>query len=49
MKPLAAYAPAFELGLLQPGSAIDDAPIALENGAGGHRIIPPIGIINSKG
>ena len=34
MKPLAAYAPAFELGLLQPGSAIDDAPIALENGAG---------------
>lgn len=34
MKPLAAYAPAFELGILQPGSVIDDAPIALENGAG---------------
>lgn len=34
MKPIAAYAPAFELGLLQPGSAIDDAPLALENGAG---------------
>ncbi|RXT13502.1 transglycosylase domain-containing protein [Ammoniphilus sp. CFH 90114] len=34
MKPLAAYAPAFELGVLQPGSGIDDAPIALENGVG---------------
>jgi penicillin-binding protein 1B len=34
MKPLAAYAPAFEKGILQPGSAIDDAPIALDNGPG---------------
>ncbi|RKD27024.1 hypothetical protein BEP19_00150 [Ammoniphilus oxalaticus] len=32
MKPIAAYAPAFELGLLQPGSAIDDAPLPLDNG-----------------
>jgi penicillin-binding protein 1B len=34
MKPLAAYAPALEKGIIQPGSAIDDAPIALDNGPG---------------
>jgi penicillin-binding protein 1B len=40
MKPLAAYAPAFEKGLLQPGSIIDDAPIGLDNGAGNPLFYP---------
>ncbi|MBP1932924.1 transglycosylase domain-containing protein [Ammoniphilus resinae] len=40
MKPIAAYAPAFEKGLLQPGSAIDDAPIALDNGVGNPPFYP---------
>lgn len=40
MKPLAAYAPAFEKGLLQPGSVIDDSKIALENGAGNPPFYP---------
>ncbi|GAA4717268.1 transglycosylase domain-containing protein [Brevibacillus fulvus] len=35
MKPLAAYAPAFELGLLQPGSPIDDSPLVLSDGQNG--------------
>lgn len=40
MKPLAAYAPAFEKGLLQPGSVMEDSPIALENGAGNPPFYP---------
>ncbi|USG67196.1 transglycosylase domain-containing protein [Brevibacillus ruminantium] len=35
MKPLAAYAPAFELGILQPGSPIDDSPLVLADGRNG--------------
>ena len=35
MKPLAAYAPAFELGLLQPASPLDDSPILLKDGQKG--------------
>ncbi|MET3287900.1 UNVERIFIED_CONTAM: penicillin-binding protein [Brevibacillus sp. OAP136] len=35
MKPLAAYGPAFELGYLQPGSPIDDSPLALPDGQKG--------------
>lgn len=33
IKPLAAYAPAIELGLINPSSVIDDAPINLEDAA----------------
>lgn len=40
MKPIAAYAPALELGLLQPGSLIDDSPIALDNGPGNPPFYP---------
>lgn len=32
MKPIAAYAPAIEMGKLQPASVIDDAPIVLKDG-----------------
>lgn len=35
MKPLAAYGPAFELGILQPGSPIDDSPLTLADGVKG--------------
>lgn len=38
MKPLAAYAPAFELGLLQPASALDDSPVLLANGQNGSHL-----------
>lgn len=38
MKPLAAYAPAFELGLLQPASAIDDSPLLLADGQKGSHL-----------
>jgi len=38
MKPLAAYAPAFELGLLQPASPIDDAPMLLADGEKGSHL-----------
>ncbi|REK61283.1 MAG: penicillin-binding protein [Brevibacillus sp.] len=38
MKPLAAYAPAFELGLLQPGSPIDDSPVLLADGKTGSHL-----------
>ncbi|EJL43249.1 transglycosylase domain-containing protein [Brevibacillus agri] len=38
MKPLAAYAPAFELGLLQPASPIDDAPVLLADGQNGSHL-----------
>ncbi|RKD24946.1 hypothetical protein BEP19_03675 [Ammoniphilus oxalaticus] len=40
MKPIAAYAPAFELGLLQPGFVIDDSPLALDNGPGNPPFYP---------
>ncbi len=32
MKPIAAYAPAFEEGILQPASVIDDVPVILPDG-----------------
>lgn len=38
MKPLAAYAPAFELGLLQPASPIDDSPVLLADGQNGSHL-----------
>jgi len=38
MKPLAAYAPAFELGLLQPASPIDDSPVLLADGQNGTHL-----------
>jgi penicillin-binding protein len=38
MKPLAAYAPAFELGLLQPATPIDDAPMLLADGEKGSHL-----------
>lgn len=38
MKPLAAYAPAFELGILQPGSPIDDSPLVLADGRNGSHM-----------
>ncbi|WP_019122043.1 PBP1A family penicillin-binding protein [Brevibacillus massiliensis] len=38
MKPLAAYAPAFELGYLQPGSPIDDSPLLLSDGTKGSHL-----------
>jgi penicillin-binding protein len=38
MKPLAAYAPALELGYTQPSDAIDDVPIILADGQKGEHI-----------
>ncbi|MEN1987550.1 transglycosylase domain-containing protein [Paenibacillus hubeiensis] len=38
MKPIAAYLPAMEAGLVQPASIIDDAPIILKNGGAGYHI-----------
>ncbi|UFJ41558.1 transglycosylase domain-containing protein [Brevibacillus humidisoli] len=38
MKPLAAYAPAFELGLLQPATPIDDSPLLLADGSKGSHL-----------
>jgi len=38
MKPLAAYAPAFELGYLQPGTPIDDSPLLLSDGVKGSHL-----------
>ncbi|MED4753110.1 PBP1A family penicillin-binding protein [Brevibacillus choshinensis] len=38
MKPLAAYAPAFELGLLQPASPLDDSPVLLADGQNGSHL-----------
>ncbi|MFB5759416.1 transglycosylase domain-containing protein [Paenibacillus medicaginis] len=38
MKPLAAYLPALEAGLVQPGSVLDDAPIILKDGVNGYHI-----------
>ncbi|WP_256761548.1 penicillin-binding protein 1A [Cohnella sp. WQ 127256] len=38
MKPIAAYLPALDKGLIQPGSILDDAPVILKNGGGGYHI-----------
>ncbi|WP_103109391.1 penicillin-binding protein 1A [Brevibacillus reuszeri] len=38
MKPLAAYAPAFELGILQPASPLDDSPVLLADGQNGSHL-----------
>ncbi|MCG7407633.1 transglycosylase domain-containing protein [Paenibacillus sp. ACRRX] len=38
MKPLAAYLPAIDLGLVQPASILDDAPIVLKDGSKGFHI-----------
>ncbi|MBN2983453.1 penicillin-binding protein 1A [Cohnella algarum] len=40
MKPIAAYLPAIDKGLIQPASVLDDAPIILNNGSGGAKHIP---------
>jgi len=38
MKPLAAYLPAIDMGLVQPASILDDAPIILADGTGKYHI-----------
>lgn len=38
MKPIAAYLPAIDKGLIQPASILDDSPIILKNGGGGYHI-----------
>lgn len=38
MKPIAAYLPAIDKGLIQPGSVVDDSPIILKKGGGGYHI-----------
>ncbi|WP_027090987.1 penicillin-binding protein 1A [Cohnella thermotolerans] len=38
MKPIAAYLPAIEKGLIQPASVLDDSPIILNNGGTGKHI-----------
>lgn len=38
MKPIAAYLPALEEGLIQPASIIDDSPIILKDGSSGYHI-----------
>ncbi|RED65880.1 transglycosylase domain-containing protein [Cohnella lupini] len=38
MKPIGAYLPAIDKGLVQPGSVLDDSPIILKNGGGGYHI-----------
>ncbi|OXM15819.1 transglycosylase domain-containing protein [Paenibacillus herberti] len=38
MKPLGAYLPALEAGLVQPASVIDDSPIILKDGQKGYHI-----------
>ncbi|MCD9024241.1 transglycosylase domain-containing protein [Cohnella silvisoli] len=38
MKPIGAYLPAIDKGLIQPASVLDDAPIILKNGGGGYHI-----------
>jgi penicillin-binding protein len=40
MKPIAAYAPAIQEGLLQPASAIDDTPLGLKNGSSSKLFYP---------
>jgi len=38
MKPIAAYLPAIDKGLIQPASVIDDSPIILKNGSSAYHI-----------
>lgn len=38
MKPIAAYLPALEAGMVQPGSIIDDVPLVLEDSGGAAHI-----------
>ncbi|WP_373229882.1 transglycosylase domain-containing protein [Cohnella sp.] len=38
MKPIAAYLPAIDKGLIQPASILDDAPLILKNGSSGFHI-----------
>jgi len=38
MKPIAAYLPAIDMGLVQPATVLDDAPIILKDGTGGYHI-----------
>jgi penicillin-binding protein 1B len=38
MKPIAAYLPAIDKGLIQPASILDDSPIILKNGTAGFHI-----------
>ncbi|WP_334071798.1 MULTISPECIES: transglycosylase domain-containing protein [Paenibacillus] len=38
MKPIAAYLPAMEAGLIQPASIIDDSPVILRDGSKGYHI-----------
>ncbi|HEY0828570.1 MAG TPA: transglycosylase domain-containing protein, partial [Bacilli bacterium] len=38
MKPIGAYIPALELGVIQPGGIIDDIPLILKDGANGYHI-----------
>lgn len=38
MKPIAAYLPALDAGLVQPASILDDAPIILKDGGKGYHI-----------
>lgn len=38
MKPIAAYIPALEAGIIQPGSPIDDSPIILKDGSKGAHV-----------
>ncbi|MGG4395928.1 transglycosylase domain-containing protein [Paenibacillus thiaminolyticus] len=38
MKPLAAYLPALDQGLIQPASIVDDAPMVLKDGSKGYHI-----------
>ncbi|EJW17490.1 transglycosylase domain-containing protein [Paenibacillus alvei] len=38
MKPLAAYLPALDQGLIQPASILDDAPMVLKDGSKGYHI-----------
>lgn len=38
MKPIAAYLPAIDKGLIQPASVLDDAPIILDNGGSSKHI-----------
>jgi penicillin-binding protein len=38
MKPIGAYLPAIDKGLIQPGSILDDSPVILKNGGSGYHI-----------
>ncbi|XID95251.1 transglycosylase domain-containing protein [Paenibacillaceae bacterium WGS1546] len=38
MKPIGAYLPAIDKGLIQPGSVVDDSPVVLKDGGGGYHI-----------